>query len=55
MLKKSSFNLGGRQTMSRYVHNIVNTATDPVVSIMITAGTITGELSSVRYVVTRKL
>ena len=47
MFQKSGLNLGGRQTVTGHVDDIVNTATDPVVSLVITAGTISRELKHV--------
>lgn len=44
VLEKSSLNLSGRQTMSRNVDDIVDTAADPVVALVITASTISSEL-----------
>lgn len=47
VFQKSGLNLGGRQTVTGHVDDIVNTATDPVVSLVITAGTISRELKHV--------
>lgn len=44
MLKESGLNLRSGQTVPRDVDNIVNAATDPVVTIVVTAGTISSEL-----------
>jgi hypothetical protein len=44
VLEKSGLNLSGGQTVSRNVDDIVDTATDPVVAVVITASTISGEL-----------
>lgn len=44
MLKQSSLDFGRRETVTRDVDNVVNTATDPVVSVMVTASAITSEL-----------
>lgn len=44
VLEKSSLDLSGGQTVSRNVDDIVDTATDPVVAVVITASTISGEL-----------
>jgi hypothetical protein len=44
VLEQSSFNLGSGKAVTRNVDNVVNTSTDPVVSVMVTAGTITSEL-----------
>lgn len=44
VLKQSGLDLGSRQTMPRHVDHVVNTAADPVVSVLVTASAITGEL-----------
>jgi len=44
VLDQSGFDFSGGQTVSRNVDNIVNTATDPVVAVLITASTVTSEL-----------
>jgi hypothetical protein len=44
VLDKGSLDLGGGQTVSRDVDNIVNTTADPVVAIVVTTGTISSEL-----------
>jgi hypothetical protein len=44
MLDQGGFDFGGGQTVTGDVDNIVNSASDPVVSFMITSGSITGEL-----------
>jgi hypothetical protein len=45
VLQKSGLNLGGGQTVAGDVDDIVNTATDPVVTVVVTASTISGELT----------
>lgn len=44
VLNQSSLNFSSGQTVSRDVDNIVNTATDPVVAVLVTTSTITSEL-----------
>lgn len=44
MLDKGSLDLSSGQTVARDVDNVVNTATDPVVSIVIATSAISGEL-----------
>ena len=44
MLDQSGFNLSSGETVSRNVNNVINTATDPVVSIIVTGSTITSEV-----------
>lgn len=44
VLEKSSLDLSGGQTMSRNVNDIVDTTADPVVAVVITTSTISGEL-----------
>lgn len=44
VLEKSSLDLSSGQTVSRNVDDIVNTATDPVVAVVVTASTISSEL-----------
>lgn len=44
MFDKGSLDLSSGQTVARDVDNVVNTATDPVVSIVIAASAISGEL-----------
>lgn len=44
VLEKSSLDLSSGQTVSRNVDDIVDTATDPVVAIVIAASTISSEL-----------
>lgn len=44
MFQESGLNLGGGQTVTRHVDDIINTTTDPVVSVVVTASTITGEI-----------
>lgn len=44
VLNKRSFNLGGRKTVTRYIDNIIDTTSDPVVSLVITSSSITSEL-----------
>jgi hypothetical protein len=50
VLEECGLNLGGGETVTRNVDNIVNTATDPVVTIVITSSTISGELILVRLI-----
>ena len=45
MLEESGFDLGGGQTVARHVDDIVNTAPNPVVTIVVTTSAISGELS----------
>jgi hypothetical protein len=45
VLNQSSLNLGGRETVTADVDDIVDTASDPVESLMVTGSTITSELS----------
>jgi len=44
VLNKGSFNLGRRETVSGHVDDVVDTAADPVVSFVVTASAVTGEL-----------
>lgn len=48
MLNKGGLNLRGGESMPGDVDDVIDTATDPVVAFMITPGTISGELISVR-------
>lgn len=48
MLDKCGLNLRGGQSVPGDVDDVIDTATDPVVAFMITPGTISGELISVR-------
>jgi hypothetical protein len=50
VLKKGSLNLSSGQTVTRNVDNVVNTATDPVVTIVIAASAISSELDGNRSV-----
>jgi hypothetical protein len=45
VLNKSSFNFGGRKTMSRYINDIIDTASDPVITFMIATSSVTSELN----------
>lgn len=45
MLEEGGLNLSSRQTVARNVDDIVNTATNPVVTIVVTTSAISGELS----------
>lgn len=47
MFEKSRLDLSGRQTVARHVHNVVDTATDPVVAVVIATSAISGELEGV--------
>lgn len=47
VLEESSLDLSGGQTVARYVHHVVDTATDPVVAIVIATSAISGELEMV--------
>lgn len=47
MLNESGFNLSGGETVTRDVNDIVDTATDPVVAVLVTASTVTSELRDV--------
>lgn len=44
MLDQGGLDLCRGKTVTGHIHDVVHTATDPVVSIVVTAGTITGEL-----------
>lgn len=44
VLEKSGLDLSGGQTVSRNVDDIVNTTADPVIAVVVTASTISGEL-----------
>jgi hypothetical protein len=44
VLEKGSLDFSSRQTVARHVHDVINTTTDPVVSLVVTASAITGEL-----------
>ena len=44
MLDDSCLDFRSRETMARYIDDVINSATNPVVAFMITTGTITGEL-----------
>jgi hypothetical protein len=44
MLNKRCLNLCGRETMSRDVDDIVDAASDPVVTLVVSASTIASEL-----------
>ena len=44
MLEQGGFNLSSRKTVAGDVDDIVDTATDPVVSVLVTASTVTSEL-----------
>lgn len=44
VLEESGLDLGGGQTVAGDVHNVVDTATDPVISVVVTTGTISSEL-----------
>ncbi len=46
VLEESGLNLGCRQTVSGNVDDIVDTAADLIVTIVITASTISGELDT---------
>ena len=45
MADKSTLDLGGAEAVSGYVEDIVDAADDPKVAILVTAGTVTGEVS----------
>jgi hypothetical protein len=45
VLDQRSLNLGSRQSVSRDVYNIVDTSSDPVVALVVTASTVSSELS----------
>jgi hypothetical protein len=47
VLNQRGFNLGSRETVTRNIDDIVNTASDPVVSLVITSGPVTRELQTV--------
>lgn len=44
MLEERSLNLGGRETVTRHIDNVVDTTTNPVIPIVITTSAISGEL-----------
>lgn len=44
MFNERSFDFGGRETVTTDVNNVVNTATDPVVTFVVTTCSITSEL-----------
>lgn len=44
VLEKSSLDLSSGQAVSRNVDDIVDTATDPVVAVLVTTSTVTSEL-----------
>lgn len=44
MLEKSSFNFGSRKSVTGNIDHVVDTSTDPVVSFVVTASSITSEL-----------
>lgn len=52
MLDECGLNLRGGQSVPGDVDDVIDPATDPVVAFMITPGTISGELISVRYIIT---
>lgn len=41
---ESSFYFSGRKSMAGDIHNVVNSASDPVISIMVSASTVSSEL-----------
>lgn len=44
VLKQSGFDFSSGQTVPRDVDNIIDTATDPVVAVLVTTSTVTSEL-----------
>lgn len=44
MLQQGGLDLGRRQAVARHVNHVINAATDPVETLMVTSGTVTGEL-----------
>jgi hypothetical protein len=48
VLEQRGLNLRGRQAVARHVDDVVDAAADPVVALMIAAGTVAGELPIVR-------
>ena len=50
MLDERGLDLGGGQSVAGNVDNIVDTATDPVVALVVTASTISGELVPVSLI-----
>jgi hypothetical protein len=44
MLNERCLNLRSRQSVSRNVNNVINTASDPVVAFVIASGTVSSEL-----------
>lgn len=46
MLNKSSLNLSGRETVARDVNNVIHTASDPVVAVVIATSAISSELGN---------
>ena len=46
MLNQRGFNLGGGESVPRDVDYVIDAATDPIVTFMVTARSVTGELTS---------
>lgn len=46
MLDQGSFDLGGGQAVTRYVDNVVNATSNPVVAFMVAASSVASELHS---------
>jgi hypothetical protein len=44
VLNKRGFNLSSRQPVARHVDDIVDTAPDPVVALVVTSGAVSSEL-----------
>jgi hypothetical protein len=44
VLDESSFDFGGGETVTADVNNVINTATNPVVTLMITSSSVTSKL-----------
>jgi hypothetical protein len=47
MLDQSSFNFGGGETVTADIHDIIDTASDPIISFVITSSSVTSELEGV--------
>jgi hypothetical protein len=49
VLDERGLNLSCRQSVSGDVHDIINTSADPVVSLVVTSSTVSGELLSLAF------
>jgi hypothetical protein len=54
VFKEGSLNLSCGKTMAGNVDNVINTATDPVISVMVAASAVTGKLGSQGQLVTHQ-